>query len=219
MPLPSPWHRWVVFFLHFTRGGVRLLSSSLAIDQLTNILGPFQVALYLVGYVIYNLFLHPLRRYPGPLLMRVTRMTYCYRHITGTLPFIMPDLHRRYGPVVRIAPDELAFADPAAWKDVFCYRAGGAEFEKSPAFYRPVTSIPPDISNAPKEEHSVLRRALAHGFSEKSLREQQPIISSYIDLMMRRLREHSEGGKAVDMAAWYNFTTFDIIGDLAFGER
>ena len=36
---------------------------------------------------------------------------------------------------------------------------------------------------------------------------------------MQRLHENIESGtKAVDMVAWYNFTTFDIIGDLAFGE-
>jgi cytochrome P450 len=36
---------------------------------------------------------------------------------------------------------------------------------------------------------------------------------------MQRLNENIAAGKNVlDMVSWYNFTTFDIIGDLAFGE-
>lgn len=161
--------------------------------------------------------------------MRATRLGYHVLAMRGTLPFDMLALHKRYGPVVRIAPNELAFADPQAWRDIMGHRsasAGGVggggndEFEKSDKFYRPVEDVPRDIVNAGREEHALLRRTMAHGFSDRSMREQQPLIRGYIDLLVRRLREHGEGGKrAVDMAAWYNFTTFDVIGDLAFGER
>jgi hypothetical protein len=53
------------------------------------------------------------------------------------------------------------------------------------------------------------------------MREQEPIIVGYIDLLVQRLHEHCGKGadkKPMDMTAWYNWTTFDIIGDLAFGE-
>lgn len=51
------------------------------------------------------------------------------------------------------------------------------------------------------------------------MREQQPIIIDYVNLLIRGLHERSEGGKKrIDAVAWYNYTTFDIIGDLAFGE-
>lgn len=51
------------------------------------------------------------------------------------------------------------------------------------------------------------------------MREQQPIIQGYVNLLIQRLRERCDGGKQpLDAVAWYNYTTFDIIGDLAFGE-
>lgn len=51
------------------------------------------------------------------------------------------------------------------------------------------------------------------------IREQEPIIGEYIDLFIRRFHEHAQGGrKPVDIMSWYNFTTFDVSGDLAFGE-
>jgi cytochrome P450 len=154
--------------------------------------------------------------------MRATRWGYILRHVSGTLPFDILAMHKRYGPVVRIAPDELAFSDPRAWKDIMGHRGGGEgtdEMAKSERFYRPVENIPIDILNAPREEHSLMRRAMAHGFSDRSMREQQPIIKGYIDLLIQRLREISSRGEPADLGAWYNFTTFDVIGDLAFGER
>lgn len=38
----------------------------------------------------------------------------------------------------------------------------------------------------------------------------------YFDLLIQRLHENAD--KPVDLVKWYNFTTFDIIGDLTFGE-
>ncbi|OLN81715.1 Isotrichodermin C-15 hydroxylase 15 [Colletotrichum chlorophyti] len=189
-------------------------------------LGSGVTTVYVASYIIYNLFFHPLRHFPGPLLMRATRATYFYRLARGTLSFDVLDLHRKYGDVVRIAPDELAFADPAAWKDIMGHRTGGGAqpaFEKSDMFYRPITDLPRDIITAKGPEHAMLRRQMAHGFSEKSLREQQSIIMRYVDLFIQRLREAGGGSgaverQAVDLAFWYNCCSFDVIGDLAFGE-
>ena len=65
-----------------------------------------------------------------------------------------------------------------------------------------------------------MRRLLNHAFSESALQEQEPIITSYFELLIQKLHEQIQGpnnGK-VDIARWYNFTTFDIIGDLCFAE-
>lgn len=59
------------------------------------------------------------------------------------------------------------------------------------------------------------RRNFAHGFSEKALRDQEPIINIYLDLFIQKLRERK--GK-FDMSDMFGFVTIDIIGDLTFGE-
>ena len=43
-------------------------------------------------------------------------------------------------------------------------------------------------------------------------------MQTYVDLLIQRLRTHATSSAIVDMNKWYNFTTFDLIGDLAFGE-
>lgn len=136
----------------------------------------------------------------------------------GTLPFDMLELHKRYGDIVRIAPDELAFSHPDAWKDIMGHKKGEQELEKATWFYQPVEGLPRHIVNEGRAEHGRLRRQMAHGFSEKSMRSQEPLIRSYVNLLLQRLRELSQNGSSVIISDWYNYTTFDIIGDLAFGE-
>ncbi len=141
--------------------------------------------------------------------------------MNGEQAYKINELHRRYGQVVRTAPDELSFASPAAWRDIYGHRIGAAsgipEVPKHEKFYRAGAVSAHSIINAPRELHSILRRGLAHGFSEKSMREQESMIGGYVDLLISRLREQTAGGDSVNIVKWYTFTTFDIIGDLTVG--
>ncbi|CAG8908965.1 unnamed protein product [Penicillium egyptiacum] len=177
------------------------------------------IPLYLVGLLVYNVYFHPLAKYPGPKSMAATRLPYIRMILGGRFPQKTKALHQQYGDVVRIAPDELSFIDGAAWKPIYGTRVGHGQKSKDYRFYAPTPGEAPSIIVSNDADHSRFRRLLSHAFSESSLRVQEPIIKGYVDLLMQRLHENIEGGtKTVDMVAWYNFTTFDIIGDLAFGE-
>ncbi|KAK1760281.1 cytochrome P450 [Echria macrotheca] len=184
---------------------------------------------YSLAVILYNLYLHPLARFPGPLLWRATRLTYLRNAVAGTLPRDILRLHRRYGPVVRIAPNELSFGTPEAWRDIYGRKGEADELPKYDLFYT-VRGAPRSIISETHHNHAGLRRQLLPQFSDRKMREQEPIIAGYIDLLMARLREHVvdpdrrdpvTGGaarRALNMVDWYTWTTFDIIGDLAFGE-
>ncbi|KAI1763200.1 cytochrome P450 ClCP1 [Hypoxylon sp. FL1150] len=177
------------------------------------------VIIYFAGVAFYNVFLHPLRSFPGPLLWRASPFPKSIRLAQGKLNFQVRDLHAKYGPIMRIAPNELAFSDPQAWKDIYGHRHNGApELPKYDGLYRIIDNIPRGIINTPRDEHSMLRRQLAHGFSERSMQAQEPYIGSYVDLLIRRLQEQCNAGyTALNMREWLNWTTFDVIGDLGFG--
>lgn len=57
-----------------------------------------------------------------------------------------------------------------------------------------------------------------HAFSDQALRNQEPIINSYIALFISKLRAKARSDTPVDIMRYINFTTFDILGDLCFGE-
>lgn len=66
--------------------------------------------------MIYNLFFHPLRGYPGPLLCRATPLPRMRARLAGRSPLQSLELHKRYGKVVRVSPNELSYSDGDAWK-------------------------------------------------------------------------------------------------------
>ncbi|KAI1753600.1 cytochrome P450 [Xylaria castorea] len=174
--------------------------------------------LYIIGRVIYNAFLHPLRKYPGPLSHHMSILPRGWYQLRGRLPFHMDELHKKYGPVVRVSPDELAFSSPQAWRDIYGHKkAGEEEFAKPDTVYKIFDWLPTSVLNANRQDHGALRRQLSHGFSDRSMREQEPIIGSYVDLLIRRLNESIKTNTAQNLREWYNYTTFDIIGDLSFG--
>ncbi|KAK1978747.1 cytochrome P450 [Colletotrichum cereale] len=171
------------------------------------------VSLALAGLlltILYNVTLHPLTKYPGPKLWAATRIPYA-------LMITILDLHRRYdADVVRVSPNELSYQHPDAWKDIVGHRTAPLqENDKDVDF---VNEGRIDIISGRRDDHARYRRILSHGFSTRSMLEQQPIIRGYVDLFMERLRGQATAGGPVDMVRWYNYTTFDIIGDLTFGE-
>ncbi|KAI1153547.1 cytochrome p450 monooxygenase [Nemania diffusa] len=169
------------------------------------------------GRVVYNIFFHPLRSFPGPLVCRATNLWRVSKLFSGDLPQNVRRLHEEYGPVVRIAPHELAFIESQAWKDIYGHH-NTFEMAKDDKFYRPMgRHVPDTIISADREQHGFLRRQLSHGFSDRAMRAQEPIFREYVDLLVQRLAERSDTGEPVDMKAWLNFTTFDVIGNLAFG--
>ena len=41
-------------------------------------------------------------------------------------------LHRKYGSVVRVMPNELSFDNAQAWEDIYGFRQGGINMHKDP---------------------------------------------------------------------------------------
>jgi cytochrome P450 len=59
---------------------------------------------------------------------------------------------------------------------------------------------------------------MAHAFSDAAIKEQEALIKQYVDKLYAHLRKDAAQHKPTDVLKWFNFTTFDIIGDLVFGE-
>ncbi|MCJ1430519.1 hypothetical protein MMC29_008437 [Sticta canariensis] len=177
--------------------------------------------LYALGKAVYNIYFHPLRSFPGPLAARAGSFWYV-RHVwAGQHHARVKELHDKYGEVVRIAPSELSFNASQAWQEIYGYRSAKRDesYQKDPTTYR-ATWGNPDLITASDENHRRLRRLQAHAFSEKALGSQADIIDLYISKLISTLHEKArfEETAVVDMVNWYNFATFDLIGDLAFGE-
>lgn len=75
------------------------------------------------------------------------------------------------------------------------------------------------ILTANDVDHARYRRLLSHAFSKRAFRQQEYLLLRYIGLSINQLTEKAKAANpVVDMLQWLNFTTSDIVGDLAFGE-
>ncbi|RHZ70708.1 hypothetical protein CDV55_104320 [Aspergillus turcosus] len=170
---------------------------------------------------LYELCLNPLARFPGPKLAAVSRIPNLYHTFKGDVVEWVTELHMIYGNTVRVAPTELSYSTPEAWKSVYGHAVAGAKStEKDTRFYGPSFNGAPDIIRALGPDHSRFRRNFSHAFSEKALREQQPLICHYVDMLIDKLRTlaREDPQKPVEIVRLYNLTTFDIMGDLTFGD-
>ena len=61
---------------------------------------------------IYRLYFHPLAKFPGPKLAAVTTLYNAYYDILQSgLVKHLPEMHKKYGPIIRVQPNELHIAD------------------------------------------------------------------------------------------------------------
>jgi hypothetical protein len=84
------------------------------------VVGAFATALLLFAFLlVYRIFLHPLSHIPGPFAARTTELWRTSRYFRGTWHKDILELHRRYGPVVRVSPNEVSVVDADALTTVW----------------------------------------------------------------------------------------------------
>lgn len=156
-------------------------------------------------------------KFPGPRLTAISRLPLIWATIKGEVWKFNDELHTQYGSIVRIAPDEITTTSSGAWTDIYISKP---LMPKDPFSQTPPMNGAESLFTAAGETHQRIRKTFINAFSDKALKEQQPIIETYADLLMTRLRREigrSAKGK-VDMAKYYGYAALDIIADLTFGE-
>ncbi|KAI9167363.1 Cytochrome P454 monooxygenase [Paramyrothecium foliicola] len=85
--------------------------------------------LFLSAAYLVRCFLSPLRALPGPFTSKFTSATLKWNELKANRTLYIHKLHQQYGPVVRIAPNEVSFTSEAALKEIYC--SGGSGYEKT----------------------------------------------------------------------------------------
>lgn len=80
-------------------------------------------------YAITRAVRSPLRRIPGPPISLFTSAVLRWHELRCGRTRYVHTLHERYGPVVRLAPDEVSFASAAAVKEI--YNSAGSGYDKT----------------------------------------------------------------------------------------
>ncbi|KAK2735626.1 hypothetical protein FQN57_001172 [Myotisia sp. PD_48] len=180
------------------------------------------VLLYFTLLAVYRLTLHPLAKYPGPFWSKVSSWPGFFQVFSGSRHLEAWRQHETYGPIVRIAPDTLAFNTVSSIKGLFGPRK--LNVQKSD-WYRTLHaahgghSVHSEVN---REKHAFRRRVIEHAFSESALKSAEPFITENVRTWCKHLGTDTEpdGWTAPkNMDDWSNYLSYDIMGDLTFGKR
>lgn len=107
------------FALRLSHGGTGLVIPSVV--QLFAWL--FQLAiLWTIIVAVYRIWLHPLAKVPGPRLAAVSQLWKMRADWRYRRAHLMLAEHQKYGPVIRVAPNELSFANPAVLQTMYSHK-------------------------------------------------------------------------------------------------
>ncbi|KAL7805836.1 cytochrome P450 [Trichoderma aethiopicum] len=178
-------------------------------------------AFYLFSVAIYRIFFHPLSKYPGPLIAKLTDGYQLYHAWKGDRHLQFWRLHQKYGKVVRYGPNSLSFSTNQSLKDIYGFKSNVRKAEFYNSFAHPVANT---HNTRDKDVHARKRRVLSHAFSESAMKEMQRYILNNIRTFCEQigLQDGTSDSKGWtqprNMANWCNYLAMDILGDLSYGK-
>ena len=177
------------------------------------------------GLAVFRVYFHPLSKYPGPLLWKLTQWTEAKSAWEGRRHVDLQLMHEKYGNVVRIGPNKLSFNTASAVKDIYTDRK--ANMIKS-GWTHTGERINPSItthSTSDRQVHAARRKLLNDAFSDRAMNSLDKYIVEQIRQWCSKLGdadgnaedEMAGWSKGREMAQWSTFLTLDVLGELCFG--
>ncbi|EJD01469.1 cytochrome P450 [Fomitiporia mediterranea MF3/22] len=175
----------------------------------------------ITSVVLYRISpFHPLAGYPGPLLARITKLYGLAKMASGKNHEWYKKLHEKYGPYVRVGPNEVSVVDADAISSIL----GSNGLPKGPMWdaRRNPYGVRALIAIRDPQEHARRRKTWNRAFSTTSVKGYEQILIRRALQLVGELEKRAQvkGGpqkSSVDLAEWMRFFTFDFMGDMAFG--
>ncbi|KAL5334968.1 cytochrome P450 [Aspergillus crustosus] len=156
----------------------------------------------------------PVAKLPGPWYTTFTSLVLKYHEFTSNRRVYIHNLHRRYGTVVRIAPNEASFASLEAIREI--YASGGSGYDKTELYdlFRQF-GIKTMFSTLDKFNHSQRKRELADRYAMTNiLREEH--LSVIKDRAMAFVSRCVASAKSVDVYVWLHCYALDGVTNFMF---
>ncbi|GAB1319696.1 Pisatin demethylase [Madurella fahalii] len=178
------------------------------------------IASALVLRIIYNLYFHPLARFPGPWYAASFSLSGAIVSLLRREPEWMMGLAKKYGAgdnPIRISPNLLLFPRSSTLKDIYCKAQLNT---KGPLYGTGVLGPPHLFSTLDGNEHRILRKALGGPqWSFGVLKNVwEPRIDGLIELFSKRMMEFSERGETVDISDKVAQFAADVMTMVSFSE-
>ncbi|KAH9882455.1 hypothetical protein J1614_000691 [Plenodomus biglobosus] len=168
---------------------------------------------------LYNVSpLHPLSGLPGPKLAAATYLPEFYHDVVrfGGYTKEIRKLHERYGPIVRISPNEVHCNDVSFADEI--YSVGGRKRDKPLHQINGSALGQAGFGTVDHDLHRLRRIPLAKFFSRAMIFQLEPEIHGLVQKLCDKLLAQAGDGNAFDITMAYSCFTSDTISGYCFGE-
>ncbi|KAH9002867.1 putative P450 monooxygenase [Lactarius deliciosus] len=188
------------------------LSGYLVPVALAAILSPF------LWRIVYNLYFHPLSHFPGPKLAACSRLWLAYRELIKgeSLSDLRAQLHRQYGEIIRWAPNELHFSNPAAYNDIYNNKN---KWDKDHSLYRAYDLDTSTFGLTHYSDAKQRRDVLAPFFSRTSIVQLQDLIQDRVNVLCDALAQQFAADKSSDLVLGFHCFAVDVIMNLCYAKN
>ncbi|KAM0286256.1 hypothetical protein ACHAQH_000984 [Verticillium albo-atrum] len=162
-----------------------------------------------------------LKHVPGPLLHSVTIYGMNKLASGGRMAFALKELGDEYGPLVRVGPNEVMFADAETYRTVNGVRS---EFTKGP-WYEPSRVLPDQDSLFSMRDDKLrkdLKGRMAPGYSGRDGAAFEPKVDRHVAQFVRLIEEKylstPEAFQPIEFSHRSQYFALDVVSDLGFGE-
>ncbi|KAJ6127154.1 hypothetical protein N7523_002766 [Penicillium sp. IBT 18751x] len=174
------------------------------------------IVLYFSGYVIYQRWLHPLAKYPGPFFASLTDLWQVHQFMTLKQPYTLTALHEKHGSIVRYGPDKLSITNEEAIKSIY---QSGARYMPKTEFYDAYGAAHPNVFGMRDENtHSIRRRHMSHSFSMSYVKEMEKHLDANIKILRGIIASHAATQETFDLKKVLHYYVIDTLGELAFSQ-
>jgi len=198
-----------------------------ALSQNTYTFFPLLFLLYVCTAVIYRLYFSPLSRIPGPRLAAITKLYILYHDFKQCKTRKVTNLHQRYGPVVRIATNEISYTSADAIKKIYTGSGKEPGFPKTKLygllFHFGEHNMVSSMANI---DHTWRRKANAAGWTQTYILKKEASdghvwmnVGKCLDFVEREgLSDGNTPGRSVDLAKICAFYAIDVASVHIFGQ-
>ncbi|KKY13964.1 putative cytochrome p450 [Diplodia seriata] len=161
--------------------------------------------------IIYRLFFHRLRKFPGPLGAKISKFYSLYLSRKIQYHFEVEKLHQQYGDVVRTGPRELSIARISPIGQIMSCGKGNFYGMAETRIERQGLPFKMD-----QEDHRRGRRAWEISMTPQQIARYNGAMQETISLFLDRLSEPQFEGP-VNVTDWISWLGYDIMGVVGFG--
>ncbi|EUC34954.1 hypothetical protein COCCADRAFT_35526 [Bipolaris zeicola 26-R-13] len=171
---------------------------------------------YVVAALTYNIYLHPLASFPGPPLAGATVYWKAYVECIANRSFChyLVDLHARYGNVVRVGPNELHFANPQAYHDIYNNKN---RWDKESRLYKSFNEDRSSFGFLTYAEAKDRKHVLNPSFSQAAIRSAESLCVDKIKALCAAFERQARASKPTDLFYAFRCMSVDVITTLCFG--